>query len=52
MSRSDCAVLPQLFAEYVAFSIHYVQDEIEDRTSDLLSTRKERLLSQLCMEHK
>lgn len=40
MSRSGCAVLPQLFAEYVAFGIYYIQDEVEDRTSDLLSTKK------------
>lgn len=45
MSWSDPAVLPQLFAEYVAFGIHYVQDEIENRTSDLLSTREEQVLS-------
>lgn len=45
MSRSGSTVLPQLFAEYMAFSIYYIQDEIEDRTSDLLKTRNERVIS-------
>lgn len=50
MSRSGCAVLPQFFAEYMAFGIYYIQNEVEDRTSDLLSTKKERVISQFCTE--
>lgn len=42
MSRSGSTVLPQLFAEYMAFGIYYIQDEIEDRTSDLLKTKKKK----------
>ena len=50
MSKSGCTVLPQLFAEYMAFGIYYIQDEIEDRTSDLLKTEKEMVTSQFCIE--
>lgn len=46
MSRSAVTVLPQLFAEYMAFGIYYIQGEIEDRTSDLLKTRNKKVTSQ------
>lgn len=49
MSRSDVTVLPQLFAEYMALSIYYIQDEIEDRTTDLLKTRNKRVTSLFCI---
>lgn len=50
MSRSDVTVLPQLFAEYMALSIYYIQDEIEDRTTDLLKTRNKRVTSLFCIK--
>lgn len=40
MCCSVCTVLPQLSAEHMAFSIYYIQDEVEDRTSILLKTKK------------
>lgn len=42
MIKSGHTVFLQLFAEYMAFDICYIQDEIEDRTSDLLKTKKKR----------
>lgn len=42
MGRSGLTVLPQLFAEYMAFSIYYIQDEIEGRTRDLLKATKKK----------
>lgn len=50
MISSGATVLPQLFAEYMALSIYYIQDEIEDRTSNLLKTRNKRVTSQFCIK--